>query len=154
MQSNYSRWTLLRLVINCLVFLLLFGVYQRLAHKHSPAKAGDANPSLGYANEQYKFYNKTYFNDALPMATITWLYDPSKRAETEVTDKGYVLKLNPIYNQSETQMVEDILHEQCHIKTWEDAIGDPNILFEEAHGSHWQNCMKDLANRDAFHDIW
>jgi len=152
-KSNYSRWTTLRLAINFIALLLILFAYQRLSHK-APAQAEGVNPSLGFAEGEFRELNKNYFNNTLPFPTITWFYNPNERAETEQTANGYVIKLNPAYNKTETQMAMDIYHEACHIKTYQDMIEDPNLLFENQHGPHWQSCMKDLAKRNAFALIW
>lgn len=151
MKSNYLPWTLLRVVINALAFLLLGFAAFRLSHgKIAPAKADVSLPTLQDIAKDYKEFNKTQFNNKLPANIgFTWTYNPDYRAVTELDSIGFVIKFNPIYNNSLSDMDMHLYHEMCHVSVYQT---DPNQFI--SHGKLFQDCMKHLAQQDAFKQIW
>lgn len=106
--------------------------------------------SLNNLGAWYQGYNYKYFQDELPAAIITRnLHDDRFMALTEYHDNYYHIEFNPKYNLSPRQERETLLHEMCHIEV----LASNDTEFDD-HGIKWQTCMKDLAKKGAFDDLW
>ena len=108
----------------------------------------------------YDSYNAAYFNSQLPSVQVVLQTPPPIGNEVlegetlhAVGGHWYKIYISPKYNITGDQQAETVLHEMCHVKTWEDAEAS-GISYDGGHGKNWQNCMKGLAENDAFRDIW
>jgi len=70
----------------------------------------------------------------------------SNMAITRMHDGRFITEFNPKYNQADTHLKMNMLHEQCHIATWGQEFDD--------HGPKFQACMLRLANQGAFNSLW
>ena len=95
----------------------------------------------------YAQFNSDYFWNSLPSDTTVayGLNDPAKMAATTKLAGKYWIRLNYDYTKAPKVAEETILHEQCHIATWNEF--DP-------HGRRWQMCMTRLAEAGAFKELW
>lgn len=110
----------------------------------------DCAPKIQWIKQKYNDYNALWFNGQLPNVQIVWIFDSNYKARTEhFPPDRFKMSFNPVYNTSETDTEFHLLHEMCHLKTWKQ-IG----LFDDAHSAPWQVCMKDLAARGAFENVW
>lgn len=76
---------------------------------------------------------------------------PDKMAMTECGMVGKVCRINfnPDYELSEIVDRFTELHEMCHVQLFIEG----EYEFNE-HGAKWQKCMHELANKNAFDDLW
>ena len=137
--------------------LIFFGALEIGAFKTQPFKVDPA--------ALYQTYNEIYFNNELPKNIDVLAEEPP---DVRPGDKVIAItyhsghshwyrmyvspKLNPTLNYEE----ESVLHEQCHIEVEEDYESRNEIYIDNSngHGKPWQDCMKRLANEDAFSTIW
>ena len=108
----------------------------------------------------YDSYNAAYFSDRLPPIEVVLTTPPpigNEELEGEtihaVGGHWYKIYISPKYNITGDQQAETVLHEMCHVQMWEDSEAS-GIPYDGGHGKNWQNCMKGLAEEDAFRDIW
>jgi len=115
------------------------------------------HPSTLFMRTMYRESNKNYFANKLPQnPKIIWVYglknDKGEALFAETFCDGEegslicTIKLDAQNNAAPSTAVMSMYHEQCHIKLWGKAL--------QVHGHEFQSCMKDLANLDAFQDVW
>ena len=113
----------------------------------------------------YQSDNELYFDNKLPKnIEIVEQEAPDGEADYGLTlhatgTHWYKMFVSPTLNDSITEERWTVLHESCHIRIWENHEADGTAQEYkkrkgDGHGDEWQNCMKDLAMKDAFHDIW
>ena len=97
----------------------------------------------------YKDYNEKYFSNHLPENTDVG-YGPCPIANVQACDWNepghFVIRLIPKYNLAPDTAHFTLLHEMCHLDTFNSEIED--------HGPMWQACMHRLANLGAFDNLW
>lgn len=96
----------------------------------------------------YDEYNNEYFGDKLPKdAIIDWAeYDSEYMATTiRMTDGTYHIAFNEKYVQADRVLKTTLLHEMCHIPTYDDFT-----VKDGWHGKRWRACMLGLDMRGAF----
>ena len=117
------------------------------------AVSGRSKSEVSDLDSWYQAYNATLFNNELPhQITISHdLSDPRFMAVTDYDFAGryYKISLNPKYEPSPKQGRATLLHEMCHLRQ----LVSGEVEFQD-HGAKWQSCMHDLANKNAFEDIW
>jgi len=64
-------------------------------------------------------------------------------------DGVFHVSLNRNYTGGERVALYTILHEQCHVATW-----DSYNVFEGEHNTEWQACMLKLDSYGAFRKIF
>ena len=108
----------------------------------------------------YDSYNAAYFNSQLPSVQVVLQTPPpigNEELEGEtihaVGGHWYKIYISPKYNITGDQQAETVLHEMCHVKTWEDAEAS-GVSYDGGHGAPWQGCMLGLAKQGAFASIW
>lgn len=95
-------------------------------------------------------YNETYFNDSLPKNTTVDFYDFE---DVKIIGDSFCfqqkcrIRIARQYQNARPVYLETLLHEMCHIDTWDAHEINP-------HGPKWQTCMHRLANQNAFEDVW
>lgn len=131
-----------------LIVLLLAGLYFVLVQHfgaHCPS-----NKYLPHDLDRvYASNNSEYFSDKLPKdVVIDWSEkEEESMAVTEVDYGRFHIKLNPFYVRADRTAWLVLLHEQCHIETWDEA------LKGEEHGHKWQLCMLRLEMSGAYRPI-
>lgn len=124
--------------------LFLYWIFQYI--KDHPV----AHKILGVApvlSQQYNDDNYKWFEAKLPKSTKVFYGEADGNVADVYTVGGeFVIEINPKYNRNPSQEMFSLLHEECHIKTWnENGIG---------HGPIFQACMFNLASRGAFSELW
>lgn len=94
---------------------------------------------------QYASNNDQFFQGKLPKVAIDFLEtNPNYLAATRKESGGFRISFNPVLAKSARLDDYLLLHEACHIATWEDS----------AHGVEWRACMLKLDMQDAFREIF
>lgn len=140
------------MAIHLAVFALLTLGWYALG-KISTPKGSSAKPKpvttsalLEHVREQYVSYNEMWFDGKLPKDTIfTLTPNTSFQAETDKVNGTFVIRFNPKYNLVVSQIDLNLLHESCHIVTWDEDLD---------HGVRWVGCMRSLAARGALDRLW
>lgn len=98
------------------------------------------NPGAWYAS-----YNETYFQNSLPKDTIVDYANHSDGvlAVTTFENGRFRISFNPAYAASAPVVHLFLLHEECHVKTWNE---------DAEHGPEWIACMRDLERQGAIDD--
>lgn len=111
---------------------------------------------IDYLQRAFRAYNHAYFQDQLSVPTIDM--DEERMQATTSCSSGGVdcrIKFNPAFVKAPRTANLVILHEMCHIKTWDEdqdkLILDPDDFTK--HGKHWRSCMSDLDDQGAFRYI-
>lgn len=93
-------------------------------------------------------YNEEYFLGQLPNVEVHWadLGALKDMGFTMQRGKGYEILIDRATHPTGRQARETLLHEDCHVATWDKAFDDDSIEF--------QNCMVRLANQGAFKGVW
>jgi hypothetical protein len=103
-------------------------------------------------DKTYKEFNKKYFGNLLPQDTTTdsELKDPAKIAETtKDLDGRFHISFNPDFAGAYRVRRMIMLHEQCHIREWDELSKTKN-----QHGRHWRACMLDIDHKGGFRTEW
>jgi hypothetical protein len=150
----------LRLRNKILLTIVLAVGYWLLIQHTKPRIAGNDNPCSAVPimtqtelQAWYKSYNNLYFNNHLPRnINIEWvdLHSKLRMGETQCTqtlkldgpsELSCVIRLDPVYNLAFPVAKATLLHEMCHVKTYDE--------FDD-HGRRWQACMQELWMDKAF----
>lgn len=148
-------------LLNIAGLLMLLGLWayqwRTTPHVQKPAVAHD---NLIQIAPWYNWYNHRYFNDQLQTDLMfSWgkalTFDNDGGNPTEnlaVTDGSLqhpiTIQLNPKFMLSASQQQMTLLHEMCHVSTWQ-----TDIKRDHKQGV-WLDCMHDLAGKGAFDDLW
>lgn len=156
----------LRAVFDLVVCILLIGSLIILAHVYDKPKPlqhtthnqfSSESEEQAFVNKWYAATNETYFDNKLPKDTKIEIHEipPDVHADftiaqtTPLGNGQYIIELDPRFNNSGDSEGLSIDHEVCHIfLLQQNGNGDSN------HGVRFQNCMKRLADEDAFHELW
>ena len=146
MRGNNKGWTLDRLLCTFALTLAIgagwFYLGSHPREKHQYARS----ITLQQMKEDYLSYNALWFGNELPTdITFGHIYGNSLQAKTLNENGHFVMLFNPEYNKASSQADLNILHESCHIRTWDEF---------DAHGPRWVGCMRDLAARGALDFLW
>lgn len=129
-----------KILIAIAAAMLWFGI------EHSRDNKPMRDPELT-AQELRQYYdasNDAYFNKSLPMNTVIDYADTNSdsMAFTErLPDGRFHIAFNKKWGNGERYRHLSMLHEQCHIKTWEEL---------DNHGPRWHACMYELDTQGAF----
>jgi hypothetical protein len=122
-----------------------------------PPRSADHTTDIEFLQRAFRVYNHEYFQDRLNTPAFN-TDEEQMQATTHCYDGGVncTLSFNLFYLRSSRNAEIAVLHEQCHMKTWDD---DQNgfILSADAvsrhHAKKWRACMIDLDNQGAFRNI-
>lgn len=121
-----------------------------------PPHTADGTTDTEFLQRIFRIYNHEYFHDRLNTPRFE-TNEEQMMATTHCYDGGVdcTLNFNLFFLRSPRHAQLAMLHEQCHMKTWED---DQNVLITSAdaltrHGKSWRRCMLDLDNQGAFREI-
>lgn len=99
----------------------------------------------------YRFFNGRYFRHRLPDIPVKWKKYLTSRnfIGRTVGDKNgpQEIHLNPYYKKSDSVWLRTLLHEMVHVELW-------HLPAKQVHGRKFENRMKVLAARGAFHGLW
>jgi hypothetical protein len=153
LKSNYSKWDTLRIVLTLTGYLVLACTWGYLVYSHhSGSKPKVATPYFKIRlRDQYDKFNAGWFGDELSHnVTIGTTDDPNLIGRTDRYVEGenvrWVILENFQYNQTISQADLTLLHEMCHIKTWDEPV--------LSHGPRWVGCMRDLAKAGSMDNLW
>lgn len=92
----------------------------------------------------YDGYNDAYFGNTLPKDTVIDYTGTGEYAALtrRMEDGTFHIVFNPKFTASPIFAHLILLHESCHVKTWDE--------FDE-HGPRWVACMNTLEANGAFH---
>lgn len=145
-MSNSYRWMTDKVILGCFVILTLLGVawYSDITHK--PIISDGEPDTIAQLQGRYQSYNEVFFHNSLPKDVyVSYEILPGRLAETQRNNGKFEIKLNPNYIRSQRHVAQALLHESCHIVTWDEV---------PLHGPQWQGCMLNLALHGAMADIW
>ena len=147
MKSNYSRWTVGRLIVTAIVMSLIAYGWTCVGGKHQNTLVGPETEQQ--MKRRYDSYNRHYFGDTLPHDTIIRYARLSDDyiAVTRKLGPKYIMTIDPEKDNCTAHLAQTLLHEMCHIKV------DWTNEFDQ-HGPKFQGCMLDLAEHGAFNGIW
>lgn len=115
------------------------------ARRHTKASPAQENPAV--LAEVYGEFNDQYFQGRLPKDTVVdWSESADNIASTyKMGDGRFHITFNPKYALAHRVYATTMLHEQCHIKTYDERD------FETGwHGKRWRSCMLQLDMQGAF----
>ena len=127
--------------------VLYFWASQHFGVSHKTATDPMTDTTL---RQFYADSNEDYFLGQLPKNAHVSFGDLSVLDDMGLTfkraDGSFEIiidrKTNPILRQAKLTLI----HEQCHIATWQEEL--------DSHGRKFQECMVDKAVHGAFHDLW
>jgi len=100
----------------------------------------------------YAGYNDEYFGDNLPRDTVITQekIDSDSLANTvfNKSDKRFHIRFNSMYPIGSRLSHLILLHEQCHIETYDEPMNDNDA--EPDHGPRWRACMLRLETMGAW----
>jgi hypothetical protein len=91
----------------------------------------------------YDGFNNDYFLDTLPKDVVIDYSEPGDSIATTLKEENgrFHIRFSEKYAASPKVAHLYLLHEQCHVKTWDE---------EESHGVQWRTCMLQLDMEGAF----
>jgi SprT-like family len=126
----------------------------------TPKSAVDAH----FLQAIYADYNETYFNNELPRNTKIFYasdpdgaddigdticsMDPSDPSNLKVL--SCTIYVAPYANVAQPVAIETLVHEMCHIETYQFKGSDEY----DPHGKAWTNCMLRIAESGGFKNVW
>jgi|SRR5271170_2076307 len=86
----------------------------------------------------YQKTNGEFFDSKLPDVALEVedLSNDNAEGETYMMNDRFVVVLDPKWNTSESEALDTMRHESCHVATWD--VTDP----KDPHGPPFQECMK------------
>lgn len=94
--------------------------------------------SPGHLHALYQKTNREFFDSKLPDVALEVedLSNDNAEGETYMMNDRFVVVLDPKWNTSESEALDTMRHESCHVATWD--VTDP----KDPHGPPFQECMK------------
>ena len=122
-------------------------------HKDAKAKTSSMELMQEQLVNDFYHFNNGYFDGNLPPTKISYTYSMNGDigdSLCDLDDSGIVktnclIIINGYYDRSQREADLTLFHEMCHVAT---PIEIPD------HGPKWQACMHNLANENAFNDLW
>lgn len=101
-----------------------------------------------YLNRLYATFNESYFGNKLTKTPKIDMNETEFMASTLCNNgtTDCVIHFNPKYILAPRAAALTMLHEQCHVKTWE-------TTEQGDHGRKWRSCMLQLDAEGAFREI-
>jgi hypothetical protein len=132
-------------------YKILIAIGAALLYFYGVQQYGAPSVAVAYSETDlravYVEFNDEYFHNTLPKDTVIDYagHDDRYVATTrQIEDGRFHIALNKNYAGSMEAARLTILHEDCHIKTW-------NQEFDE-HGKRWRACMLALDAAGAFRE--
>lgn len=122
----------------------------------TPSITGD-EVNVAYLEKTYASYNDGYFQNKLTKTPKIDFQEPTKNymATTMCHDDGSCsIHFNLKYTIAPRNASVTLLHEMCHIETWEtDVVKFAGETEQADHGKVWRACMLRLDAEGAFREI-
>lgn len=137
------RWKILLII--ALAWLLTW-IYQTAANLGNRESQTSFSRCEGL-DAWYRDYNDNYFQNRLPKNTVVDYSehrDDIMAATSQFDDGRFHIAFNEKYAKSARFAHLLMLHEQCHIDTWDE---------KEEHGKRWRACMLVVEFEGAFRGI-
>lgn len=115
--------------------------------------------------QDYAYYNESFFNNTLPKNTsVVWADIAKEEIDTpagkihvfimggthkDQTTGAFTIKIDTKTNVTQVTSNTTLLHEMCHVKTWDRAVE----LGQDIHGPVFRACIVDLELQGAFTDL-
>lgn len=118
-----------------------------------PMPAPPAAYSTKKLRETYASLNDMYFQNSLPQDVVIDYgeYNPKYAGTTKpLPDGRFHIAINEMYAGSERMLLITILHESCHVKTWDRDMSNGGA---HQHGKYWRACMLQLDAQGIFREI-
>lgn len=123
----------------------------------APKPAVDAH----FLQAIYADYNETYFGNDLPKDTkILYASDPDGADDigdticsmdpTSMKVLTCTIYVAPYANIAQPVAIETMIHEMCHIQTYQFKGSDEY----DPHGKEWTSCMLRIAETGGFKNVW
>jgi predicted SprT family Zn-dependent metalloprotease len=148
-----STKVLLTIAAAVVVWLLLgCAGKEHFVETPSPATS-DGTADAAYLQNLYAIYNEQYFRNRLTKTpTIDMFLTGNNMATSYCNGAGTcALHFNEKFTLAPRVADQILLHEMCHIKTW-DADKD-DFGQHVGHGKMWRGCMLQLDMQGAFRQI-
>lgn len=99
-------------------------------------------PTVKEIENQYRIFNEQYFDNKLPKDVVIDYSESVDMASTmKMRDGRFHIAFNDKFVAAPRIMNIVLIHEQCHVKTWEEIL---------KHGPLWRTCMLTLDATGAF----
>lgn len=101
----------------------------------------------------YSEYNSGYFQDKLPNDVVIDYgeYNPDFMATTsQLPDGRFHIAFNEVYTKAPRVAHITLLHEMCHVKTFDERDPETVHTLGGSHGPRWRRCMLILDFDGAF----
>lgn len=123
-----------------------------------PAPSG-GRVDAAYMQKLYETYNESYFQNRLPKVIVIDMSESDSGLMASTLCDGDVcnIHVNPDYVVAARTAQLIMLHEACHVKTWnKDVTTFGDVTEQIQHGRAWRSCMLQLdaegANRQILID--
>jgi predicted SprT family Zn-dependent metalloprotease len=103
--------------------------------------------------DKYEEYNQQYFGNKLPKDIIIDHNEPEMMASTMYLGGNagrFLISFNDKYTAAERVADTTLLHEMCHVKTWDEQPTSGTFDQSSRHGPRWRSCMLQLDMQGAF----
>lgn len=107
-----------------------------------------------YLEKMYREYNEAFFQNKLTKTPKITLDETTAMATTNCSPDGDCdLKFNLKYVAALRVSNIILLHEMCHVKTWNtDFKWMTGIRYNDDHGKNWRTCMLQLDQTGVFRE--
>lgn len=142
-----------KILLTLLLAVLAFNLVRERFVRILSATSVGGDVDVQYLTNLYAVYNESYFGNKLTKTPKIDMNETKFMASTMCNDgmTDCVIHFNPKYILAPRVSDFTMLHEQCHIKTWET---DVKTSGEQAdHGRVWRSCMLQLDAEGAFREI-
>jgi SprT-like family len=115
-----------------------------------------ADPQLDFRSLQERAWyiesNAKYFGGRLPAGVYIYQLHAGVVGATDYLEfsKLWSIGISPEWNPTPDEARITLYHEMCHI--WVATVSDVKEL--DSHGLIWKGCMRNLAFRGAFDELW
>lgn len=106
--------------------------------------------------DRYEEYNQQYFGNKLPKEIIIDHNESKMMASTMYIGgevQRFQISFNDKYTAANRVSDEILLHEMCHVKTWDEQPTNGTLDQSARHGQRWRSCMLQLDLQGAFRNI-
>jgi hypothetical protein len=133
--------------LNALFLSLLIGTCIYAVQMCGAAPNPEAALTVTQLQQTYAAFNEEYFNNSLPKDAVVDYGERDNHfmATTQTLPDGrFHIAMNKDYVGGARHARLTLLHEQCHIKTWQREVVE--------HGRLWRSCMLQLDMAGAFRE--
>lgn len=150
-----TRTKIILTILMAAITFWLFGCASK-TRRNDTANRNSRLPA--HLDKWYAAYNEEYFNNTLPKdVVIDWGLSGEESIATTIrmSDKRFHIAFNDFYARAERVAHTTLLHEMCHIPTYDEDEGAdgafPDLTqIQRTHGPQWRACMLRIDGMGAF----